>query len=391
MAKTLLVLGNGFDLACGLQSSFTQYIKSEYYSKYRERCHDIFDIVTYIGNMGNDSRDEVSSHLSMFDEVTFWDLFFSLPIIKNLDDAYNGIPWSDFEQRIHDIIVSVGNRRGLIKEIMDVNWADVNPSKDGKKNTYHMALQIYLHYKLRSLEDYWLDSKKLSIALHDELLEYEHRFGRYIEDQQKGNGEYKEKAKKLLKFLVPVGHDISYLNTFNYSNLYGIVPYDCNIWHVNGDTKQPIFGIDLPELSSGNLKSKGSSIDEKSYRFTKTYRRFELDEKDAYYPKNTDFARIIVFGHSLNKQDYSYFFALFNRLNFSNDRGKRNGYTVEFTYCAYGEKTANEAKHETIDKALAMLQMYNSEILHEENFRLMDILYSNGAIKFREIPAKAFE
>ena len=34
MAKVLLVLGNGFDLACGLESSFENYLKSKYYKNY---------------------------------------------------------------------------------------------------------------------------------------------------------------------------------------------------------------------------------------------------------------------------------------------------------------------------------------------------------------------
>jgi hypothetical protein len=94
----------------------------------------------------------------------------------------------------------------------------------------------------------------------------------------------------------------------------------------------------------------------------------------------------VVFGHSLNQQDYNYFYALFNRLNLSNDRGKRNGYTVEFAYSGYGDITPELARRETIWNVLRLLKGYDRDVLQEKHFRLMDILYFNGAIKFKEIP-----
>ena len=39
MAKVLLVIGNGFDLKCGLKSSFNDYLKSDYYSPIIEKIH----------------------------------------------------------------------------------------------------------------------------------------------------------------------------------------------------------------------------------------------------------------------------------------------------------------------------------------------------------------
>lgn len=41
MAKVLLVIGNGFDLKCGLKSSFNDYLKSDYYSPITEKIHSI--------------------------------------------------------------------------------------------------------------------------------------------------------------------------------------------------------------------------------------------------------------------------------------------------------------------------------------------------------------
>lgn len=37
MANVLLVIGNGFDRKCGLPSSFSQYLESDYYKPYMNR------------------------------------------------------------------------------------------------------------------------------------------------------------------------------------------------------------------------------------------------------------------------------------------------------------------------------------------------------------------
>lgn len=112
----------------------------------------------------------------------------------------------------------------------------------------------------------------------------------------------------------------------------------------------------------------------------------ELYGNESYYPKRKDYSRILVFGHSLNEQDYSYFYALFNNLKLGTDRsGNRRGYYIEFVYSKYGDKTSAEARKELISRVLKLFYGYNQEILHEQNYRLIDILFCSGAIKFTEI------
>ena len=44
MAKTLMVLGNGFDLACGLKSGFRDFLDSDYYSSTLDEMKAFFGV-----------------------------------------------------------------------------------------------------------------------------------------------------------------------------------------------------------------------------------------------------------------------------------------------------------------------------------------------------------
>lgn len=88
----------------------------------------------------------------------------------------------------------------------------------------------------------------------------------------------------------------------------------------------------------------------------------------------------------MNRQDYSYFFALFNMLDLKNDRSStKRSYYIEFVYSKYGAKTSKEVREELIARVLNMFYAYNKEVLNESNFRLVDILFTTGAIQFKEI------
>ena len=149
------------------------------------------------------------------------------------------------------------------------------------------------------------------------------------------------------------------------------------MWHVNGNSECPIFGVDF----------KDAPVDDFRYKYTKTFRRLELNEQLHHKctPGKTKYTKAIVFGHSLNEQDYNYFYALFNNLDLTQERVRKPAHKIEFTYSPHEGQTSEEARIRLISAALKVLQSYNEEILHEPNFRLMDILHFTGAVSFREV------
>ena len=380
MAKVLLVLGNGFDLACGLESSFENYLNSDYY---KECMDDVISVNRFIEDCFRMPSVippfDVQPLRNLFQRLTFWDLFFALPKVKCFPDIKL---WYDFEKKLRGFLTEVFHDQGTYRSLDATSWNTTEMQRSHEKrhgeSTYNLALRLYLEYSGIPFEkNRHFDRGKVFDSLFFDLRKYEEKFGKYIGLQQTIHVDYVSKAQALIDALLGNRDDeLVYINTFNYSDLSVVLP-NKDVWHINGDMGCPIFGVDYKDIK----------IEDNRYKFTKTFRRLELNERKhpLCSPEDKDYSKVVVFGHSLNEQDYNYFFALFNRLNLSNERGRRKGYTVEFAYSPHHGQTSEEARVTTMTRALALLQSYNDEILHEEGFRLMDILYFSGAIKFREV------
>lgn len=362
MAKVLLVVGNGFDLACGLKSSFKKYLESEYYK-------DIYDSIKKLETKLTEDLKYPSEYDGYslysnykfdfsFDNITFWDVYF---VLSKIEEIYG---WCDFERCIKKFICEFIESDEIVYEDIYNIKVKRNTYKD---NDFKFKFIINNYIKETHIKD---------IDLFKQLKEYEKRFGEYIKLQQNNHKDYNDRANLLVEKMLDKRNDdvVTYINTFNYSDLSFLCS---DIWHINGDNYNPIFGIDLPEVSPINKK----------YKYTKTYRRLELSGKEVYYPKNKKYNKVIVYGHSLNEQDYSYFFSLFNILNLNNDRFYNNNTDkyIEFVYNKYNGKSSEEARQEIVSRVLKMFYAYNNEILGQRNFRLIDILFSSGAIRFKEI------
>ena len=377
MAKVLLVLGNGFDLACGLESSFKNYLKSEYYRAFRDCVSSVNKFITNTLASSSVIPPQNTDTLStLFRKLTFWDLYFAIPMVENFSDIKL---WYDFEKKLRGFLTSIHTRgESEYLEIDTTSWSVAEQRvKREKEATYYLALRLYLDFVTNSTGQKDLNRRKVYEVLFDDLKKYEGNFGKYISSQQTIHLDYIVNAQSLIeKLLSDRDDELAYINTFNYSDL-SKASSGTAVWHINGDAECPIFGVDYKEIG----------IEDSRYKYTKTFRRLELNGKSHTLcnPDDKDYSKVIVFGHSLNEQDYNYFFALFNRLNLSNERGRRKGYTIEFAYSPHDGQTSEEARVKIMTKALGVLQSYNEEILHEKGFRLMDILYFSGAIKFREV------
>ena len=369
MAKILLVIGNGFDLKCGLKSSFSQYLDSEFYSPFLGEIKSIDD------KLSKDikSLPDYNSY-SIYDEyqitysnLLFWDLYFGLPHYYK-DPNIN--EWYSFEDKLKGFVNSISDNTTEYKSISEITLRKPKPELF-KDNEYKRKLILYLYLSDLS------SSKKCSVndALFEQLKLYEKRFGEYIRIIQNKEVNYISNANAIIERMCNKNNDdVVYINSFNYSDLTSL---NKDIWHVNGNVDNPIFGIDYSNSNPGIFEK---------YRYTKTYRRLELYGNELYYPKKKEYTKILVYGHSLNEQDYSYFYALFNKLNFGTNRSdSRKGYYIEFVYSKYNGKSSDEAREELIYRVLKLFYGYNKEVLHEQNYRLIDILYSSGAIRFREI------
>lgn len=371
----LLVLGNGFDKACGLESSFPEYLTSIYYNTTLEKCKDIIRYIRTNGTRYGDAMLTMNSSYDGFNKVKYWDIYFSKPHLIKMSEKEIKL-WSDFETRLNLFIMGIKN--GGIEwrnDILTSRWSDVfnYPSNEGM--LFSLALRLYLTHRTGQEDIENVSHNKLSELLLEDLKDYEKRFGEYIRGQQANKKDYLANAEKWIKALRG-GDELEYLNTFNYSDLSSLLSSKAGLWHVNGDADTPIFGIDYD--------TEGGHDYDPWYKFTKTYRRLELNGSKVCYPTNRAFKKVIVYGHSLNKQDYNYFFALFNRLKLNKERNE-NGYSIVFAFNEYGDRSLEDVKREQVEGVLRMMRAYNNQVLHAPDFRLMDILYCNNAIRFQPV------
>lgn len=372
MANVLLVIGNGFDIQLNLKTTYKEYLESKMYS-------DRFNLLTKLPErVGDAIRVETPINLSyfsrykkdLFEKLNFWDLFFGLSKVLALDERFE--TWSDFERYLYEFLrddySAVNIKKVLACEKRLSGYFGEDSSKD-----FLMILYIYLAQKGlidKSGHVYYRE-------LLNELKKYEKEFGLYI-NEQTATEKYTENSERLIKKLIGKGNEIGGIDTFNYS----AVPYsDSLVWHINGDVDNPIFGID--DFSDDK---KTSQLNFDYYIFTKTYRRLEQYGLKNSTPKYRKHTGVVVYGHSLNEQDYSYYYPLFNQLDFTNSNtASNNGKYIVFKYSVFGNKSSEERREEVIKAVLKMLASYNEEILKEPHFRLMDVLFNQNRIRFEEV------
>ena len=218
-----------------------------------------------------------------------------------------------------------------------------------------------------------------------QLYEFEDRFADFINHQMHiKKASYESAANKLIRCLAsnPYASGSVFLDvlSFNYSldrsfanrqfsndKDIHIVSW-CNIHGVankseskfpNKNHWRPIFGIDNHDISD-----KKTSEDPR-IMFTKSYRLldnniFSLTSSEHARYNNT--ALITVYGHSLNRADYSYFETIFDENNLYSSRTKLRVYYN-------GKENDIEEKHNCITNVVNLLNNYGQTLgdTHGEN------------------------
>lgn len=301
--RQLIVIGNGFDLACNL--------KSHFYDFFRGRFEDIDDIHDYHSDAWK-AAVECSS-------LTAWDFI--------LHEA-KGSDWCDIESAIRDWVVLPDRWPG--------DWWPLHAVESRmKKCPFSGMVQVTAENRLESEEDsrdyvlgnvsryVWMrkgrefavNAKKADIValLREELAAIERLFDQYLGKQVEGNGQYHAAAQLLLREMAVDGRagvGDSLANTsilsFNYTNPFegmGLAGFVLDVTNVHGRLgSEIIFGID----------STGRMDDQLALPFTKTYRVVSMGGDVSREMLGRDIDTIKFFGHSLGEADYSYFQSLFD-------------------------------------------------------------------------------
>ena len=346
MGNQLIIIGNGFDMECGLESGFNDFFTDRF---------------------GDEETGQPTP-----DDMNLWDCFFQFMKEVQDDMPYE---WKDVESAIKDWVTVIFDaaddnqeKYGNASPFVSAQWAigRVLTNRQavssligeafrvqGMQSSFSVGRQSVpgfpsslisepegqivsraIENQGYALRDTLLKIKKYEIqpkgtatidnVLFDELQKFEENFKNYMTKIIHNNVNYRSNACKLYDCISreamrsSVGVDNNYVLSFNYTrpDVMGSdnAPRCWRNVHGNLDDGNIIFGFDIADLADEQRK------DPRFLRFAKTYRVFQLQKttEDGQsgllepVAKGETFDTIKVYGHSLNRADYSYFKAIFD-------------------------------------------------------------------------------
>ncbi|MDF7665995.1 AbiH family protein [Bifidobacterium sp. ESL0745] len=428
----LIVLGNGFDIACGLNSAYANFFHDRYslhkwnLQKDDDETEAEMNLVDGMISLDNEGLNE--SFWDIDGQPTIWDILFLLDYKSNYKNnkKLTDINWDDIESSIdrflnfwisshEDFLTSANNKSGINWTV--ANWINaiqanlINLIQANQFNPFQNKSNFFIfESQLAScLKDFILEHSSISDCsftdflkeLKHELNQLESDFGKYLTTYAFTNhpGQYSENSSAILQHIFTTNHQ-KYINTakkllaelieedtktlyllnnsilsFNYTT-----PFDESdtIRNIHGSTKEPIFGIDSIDSSTDTDKT----ITDERNMFTKNFRVLELHTSQRYekilHPDggNQPLDFIKFFGHSLGDADYSYFRTLFD------DVDLYDGNTaLMFLYT----KGANAA--ELNANVAHLINKYALSLPEpKQQVNLMTKLTIEGRLNIREIP-----
>jgi len=336
--QTLIVTGNGFDLQCGLKSSYY-----DFFNWCESKIKGFKELK--IARSSYDSQGLIQGAFKSNLDLTVWDLYFMYKsILKNNQ-------WCDIEFEINESFQSgfwntVINNINFFQE--NGRWS--NPNEDWffawmmNNRYYNNWMYQNSGFPIGMIKTVQVLDDDFYSKLFIELNVFEKRFSNYMEEELKKNTDYHTKQSSLLNKLVQsTTNDDKYsILTFNYT------PYSSEYKYINihGDLKSSIFGI-----SNNNNNNNLAHI------FTKSYRRMKED-----LPILADFVSnkentVVFYGVSFNNLDMDYYKMIIKQFGY--DR-------LYFCYSDYGEKSRKSEYENTVKRLVEQLSIGDFYSLREQ-------------------------
>jgi len=356
--ETLLIIGNGFDLNLNVKSRFSDF--------FDKTCNNLLQkLYKYFQEY------EYSSAIDLYDknneDINIWSFMMYIQrYCKNSDfrinqNDYNN--WSDIESIISKSLLDKSILRSNIEYY--VNEARIyfdQPKKFGEFQESHMVLNPYIFFALLSDDRKHTTYKYLLI----ELNKFENSFKKYLTKILPED--YNDKSMLLLnKIIDNESNHIDILN-FNYTSVANAPCINKQI-NVHGRLidDEIIIGIDSNGI-----------VDTQLYRFTKTYRNLHREKYFFRLPKKI--IKIIFYGHSLSKADFSYFYSIFDMYHLYD-----GDLSLYFLYSDYkNDKIENDNNHNKyVENIYNLINNYSNKSQNDSN--LLHRLLLEGRIIIKKV------
>lgn len=358
--STIVVVGNGLDLHCGLKSSFKDFFDSKLMLE-----NDMFKNFAILKNI--------------------WYLIFTFAFMIRHNESGSIVPsvnndnplWMDVENYIDKVFKTKDSRTEL--KIYDFINNELHN---------HTNFETYLANYIVNITGDPANQKSLIAQrvselkrifnkpedlLMGELKQFEEDFTLYMKEEIEQNKDTYE--KKLTNFL---SNELKLQNlndlfilSFNYSTNFKNIVKSENVVNIHGTLDQNNIIIGTGDNEKGGLPGRDN--------FKKTNRRIKDNFGSLRLPEKENIKEIIFYGCSFSTQDYNYYQLIFKKFELEKPK-----IIFKFLYSNFGEteEENNKNKDKYYEKMSEAVNQYLEKT--KSNINLAD-LYNDGYIKFEPI------
>lgn len=347
----LLIVGNGFDLCCKLNSAY-----ADFYTKH----FDSEIIEVFSPRSINPTFEEDKDYVGKYDllELILLDTY--------SEDESGKILWKDIESTIEESVNF--DKQSYLYKILH---------KSTEPKIWFMIQMLQGIHGEESLKS----DKSIINVFKKSVHKLEANFMKYIKDQvtnddPSSDNDYMVNTEKLYNYLTEKEYSKTYVINFNYTYLMKTERekfYEYK--NVHGRyCNDIILGIDTSSIKDENKEF----LD-----LTKTYRKMILDAQSNSGTKSLPkkVKSIKFFGHSLAKADYAYFRSIFDFYNIY-------GSNVDIIFYYYKYNDTPDFLENQIESVYSLLDDYGQSFsgdLEKKGDNLVHKLSLEGRLKIKEM------
>lgn len=401
----LIILGNGFDLACGLKSSYTDFFNSYLSQEVQLNLETSYQKFCKIQNLRltKEEEEQFNSRIEYIPEIAVKNTgkFTNFKLAEE-DFKKNILEFNEFQDlNLFDIFFFLKSSKKdvspdwsnieltiqlfLTQELLDAAKDNLTCINSIRKSLSEVDWNIYNRDTMFLIECMELWNRALKIEtlekqILNELHLFEKKFKQYLFLQNESFSiknivstlsKIIDKREPPARFLdswdsygIRTGTVFSTVNilTFNYTNKFSEwqsakEEFIANIQNVHGtlDT-EIVFGVDEIAIDADN----------NLYSFTKTSRMMNNTSYDANSTPilHLNIKKIKFYGHSLSEMDYSYFQSIFDFYDLYG-----SDVQLFFYYSIYNETIAEDIKSNQLQAITKMIHKYGATMNNKDHGR----------------------
>jgi hypothetical protein len=388
--EQLLIIGNGFDLACGLKSGYKDFFETIPEEKYRDNFW--YYILACLRNRDLlESENWADIELQIFNQLKNIEILYKDNFIHRLDKEsdsdYIGYINNYLKQHRNDVSLD-----SVTPESLEITYMGLVITKDQVADL-PKTIEKALNYSFDHLKQLEQD---FCVFLSKQIKEeFNTMFSKTISqnDFEPDFNNYFERSKKLLNHILKAYYPNKHImsnspdnqtetSKFNGSNdilsFNYTLPVDAfNLYNIHGrlSSKNIIFGINYDSLISYFTNSP--------IQFSKSYRILENGFSSNIHLSKT-IKNILFYGHGLGEADYPYFQSIFDSIDLYHGNTR-----LIFFWDAYDENKKLELHKEMLNKVVNLIEKYGQTFSNKDHGRnLLTKLKVENRILIKEIYPK---